>query len=133
MLPKPKPRRLIKAARRRAAARVVADVRGRVVVRDGHCRLALAAWMLGPCDGPSEWMHLGDMRRFKTAGQAPETRHTTAGTAMGCRRHHKMYDRRVFDLSPLTDAGADGTLRVKMNNDPDSRENSYGVGRSVVV
>jgi hypothetical protein len=44
------------------------------------------------CHGVSEWAHLGDKKRFKTRGQAPEIRHTTAGSLMLCQKHHADYD-----------------------------------------
>jgi hypothetical protein len=48
--------------------------------------------LVGLCDGVSEWAHLGDKKRFKTRGQAPEVRHTTAGSLMLCTKHHQDYD-----------------------------------------
>lgn len=131
MIPKPKPYRLVKAARRRNERAVIEGVRAKCVDRDGYCRLALAKHLLGPCDGPSEWMHLGENRRFRTVGQEPERRHTTSGTMMGCHRHHYAYDKtHLYVVVPLTEAGADGTLRIEIPKDKDV--NTYGV-RSCLV
>jgi hypothetical protein len=47
---------------------------------------------MSTCEGRSEWAHLGDQKRFKTRGKPPEERHTTAGSLMLCRFHHRAYD-----------------------------------------
>lgn len=111
---KPEPLKRVRARRRRREAQQVKSVREQCVERDGRCRWALPGSPLGRCDGPSEWAHLGDKKRFKTRGQDPEERHTTGGSAIMCKAHHDAYDGRVkprLEVEPLTDAGADGPLR----------------------
>lgn len=90
-------------------ARYAKKIRALVAERDGECRIG--DWELNPgdthdewlsnenmpprdfsCDGHSEWAHLGDGKRFKTRGMAPEQRHSTARSLMLCTRHHRMYD-----------------------------------------
>jgi hypothetical protein len=90
-LAKLEPRKRVKARKRRHAAKVVKSVRAQCVERDGYCR---AGWdrPVALCHGVSEWAHLGDKKRFKTRGQAPEIRHTTAGSLMLCQKHHADYD-----------------------------------------
>lgn len=94
-LPKPRSRAAQKKASGRKAAKVVKSVRAQCVERDGYCRAVVAlALEYGEewCRGVSEWAHLGDKKRFKTRGQAPEVRHTTAGSLMLCTKHHRDYD-----------------------------------------
>jgi hypothetical protein len=99
-LEKPEPRRRVKAREQRQAAKVVKSVRAQCVDRDGYCRIYQHRWIqgfgstprLGACEGASEWAHLGEKKRFKTRGQAPEIRHTTAGSLMLCAKHHDDYD-----------------------------------------
>lgn len=91
----------------------MAATRALTVNRDGYCRLRNLG--LGPCDGPSEWAHYGASRRFKTRGQAPEARHTTAGSLMLCRGHHARLDGRAeprVALEHLTERRCDGPLRA---------------------
>lgn len=90
---KPETRKRVKGRKQRRAARVVKSVRAQCVERDGYCRVA-AQFMDAKCEGVSEWAHLGDKRRFKTRGRAPESRHTTAGSLMLCTAHHRAYDQR---------------------------------------
>lgn len=98
VLLKPEPLKRAKARRKRQEAKVVKSVRAQVEARDGLCRLYRDAYLqrrflaAGMCEGASEWAHLGDMRRFKTRGKAPELRHTTAGSLMLCTKHHQDYD-----------------------------------------
>lgn len=100
---KPEHRARRKARKQRAASKVVASVRQQCVERDGDCRIG--EWENNPddwhcqalidepwCEGRSEWAHLGNKKRFKTRGQAPEVRHTTAGSLMLCTKHHQDYD-----------------------------------------
>jgi hypothetical protein len=114
--PKPTPRKRVKAKRQRHAAKVVKSVRALCVERDGYCRLTRDwSWELvmptfGACEGPSQWAHLGDKKRFKTRGQAPEVRHTTAGSLMLCDRHHDDYDEGRLNISG---DDADGVLRFR--------------------
>ena len=101
-IPKGEPVAKRKARKRRLASKVVESVRRQCVERDGDCRLG--DWENNPddvhdddlegdfCEGRSEWAHLGDKKRFKTRGQAPEVRHTTAGSLMLCTKHHQDYD-----------------------------------------
>jgi hypothetical protein len=79
------------------------------VRRDGYCRLAGVRPFT--CEGPSEWAHLGDHRRFKTQGRPSQERHTTAGSLMMCRAHHHAYDQHWLRIEPMTDRGADGPMR----------------------
>jgi len=119
--PRPTPRRILKARRKRQAAKVVKSVRARCVARDGYCRIDAAsggpkgdsaAFDVGPCSGPSEWAHLSEQKRAKTRGQAPEVRHTTAGSLMACKTHHDRYDGRQRPRLGIeaTILGADGPL-----------------------
>ncbi|HET9024320.1 MAG TPA: hypothetical protein VFN64_07080, partial [Burkholderiaceae bacterium] len=85
------------AAKRRAERKVAAEVREAVELRDGYCRLhphdatlRRVLWgLFGPCGGASEWAHLGDARRFKTRGMAPEARHSRMGSLKLCAAHHR--------------------------------------------
>jgi hypothetical protein len=95
--------------KQRAERKVATSVRAQCVARDGYCRLM----GLDVCEGPSEWAHLGDKKRFKTRGQAPEVRHTTAGSFIACRRHHRAYDAGVIQIEVRSDLGADGRLLVR--------------------
>ncbi len=113
----------VKAKKDRQAAKVVQSVRAKCVARDGDCRVKLAVpndvvfLMLSPdveCRGESEWAHLGEKKRAKTRGQAPDVRHTTELSAMLCTKHHNQYDGRErprLVIEPLSPRGADGPLR----------------------
>lgn len=109
MIPKPEPRDRQKRRRRRAEGAVVQTVRATCVERDGYCRIEGCG--LGPCEGPSEWAHLGDRRRFRTVGMPAEERHTAEDSLIMCRRHHGLYDRgdgermRIEPLTPRCAAG----------------------------
>jgi hypothetical protein len=93
----------LRQAKARKDARYAKTIRSQVAARDGECRIG--NWEAHPddvhadalesehCDGVSEWAHLGDRKRFRTRGQAPSLRHTTAGSVMLCTNHHRMYDR----------------------------------------
>lgn len=113
--PKPEKRRTTKRRKARAEAVVVKRVRGLCIGRDGYCRVALdirlpfSLSILG-CAGQSEWSHFGTKRRARTLGQEPEERHTTAGTLMLCRKHHRKYDAGLFLIGATTDGGCDGPL-----------------------
>lgn len=133
----PKPERRVTAKRRRDRREdaVAAGVRDECVERDGYCRVgrilaavtfaafgseeerasALAAVAyLGACDGPSEWMHL--LRKSASRGMAPEIRHATRTSMMGCRSHHqgpRGHERHGFEVEYLDEAaGANGDIRL---------------------
>jgi hypothetical protein len=40
-------------------------------------------------------------------------RHTTAGSFIACRRHHRAYDAGVIQIEVRSDLGADGRLLVR--------------------
>lgn len=92
--PKPGPTASARAKRGRAEARIVKSVRAQCVERDGYCRLS----GVGDCFGRSEWAHLGNQRRARTRGMAPESRHSTSWSLMLCASHHDDYDAHVFHL-----------------------------------
>jgi hypothetical protein len=107
-----------KALGKRQEAKVVKSVRAACVERDGYCLIAsrvpfAVRVLLGACEGPSEWAHAEDKRRCFTRGQAPEVRHTSAGSCMLCHGHHVAYDAHEYDLDTL-DAirGLDGAFAV---------------------
>lgn len=97
------------AKRLRAEKKVIDLVYPAVVNRDGYCRASLLG-ALCPCSGPPEWAHFGDKKRFKTRGQKPEERHTTAGSLMLCRFHHREYDQHRLRIEAKTEKGCDGAL-----------------------
>lgn len=134
MMTFPKPsrggRQREKSRQRRRETQVVRSVRPQVAARDGSCRLHTALFALqfneplrwsalmaafGLCSGPSEWSHFGAQKRAHTRGQDPERRHTTAGSLMLCRSHHKggkvSYDSGTLQICALTLNGCDGPLR----------------------
>lgn len=113
-IPKGEPRKRLKGRKDRAEYRQRRIVRAQCVERDGSCRLSKTS-LFGDCWGFSEWMHLGEKKRCKTRGMAPEARHTTAGSLMGCTRHHRAYDAGRLKIEPLTERGADGTLKFSAN------------------
>ena len=107
-LPKPTPRRIVKARKDRAEAAVKRRVRERCVERDGDCRLSGASWHT--CVGESQWAHLGEHKRARTRGMAPGVRHTTAGSLMLCTQAHAAYDQGRLVIRLSGPAGADGAL-----------------------
>lgn len=118
------PRKRAKGRRLRTEAKVKKSVRAQCVDRDGECRLRdgdhdnVAGVALGQfdCRGPSQWCHMRAKRRSQTRGQAPEVRHTTADSFMGCQRHHDQYDGRAkprLFIAKLTAKGADGPLKFR--------------------
>ncbi len=113
--PKPGPTAKARAKRRRAERPVVKSVRAQCVERDGYCRLAA----LSPCNGPSEWAHLGAKKRARTRGMLPEERHTKAGSFMACRRHHQLYDAGLIEIAVIPESygplpyGADAPMRTQ--------------------
>lgn len=128
--PQPKPaktRRQLKARQDRQEAQIKRLVRAAVVVRDGTCRLLAAELsavhdvVLYPnvdrhrCAGnPGEWAHFGDKRRSRTRGQAPEIRHTTAGSLMLCKTAHEAYEAGRLRITALTRNGCDGRLKFAL-------------------
>jgi len=119
--PKGTPRRLAKARKDRAEVKVKKSVRAQCVERDGFCRYPVdvshdtTEWFLAmtSCHGPLEWAHLHARRRSQTRGEAPEKRHTTAGSLMLCRFHHRAYDAHRLFITALTRRGADGPLKFR--------------------
>lgn len=127
-LGKGEPRKRRKAREKRQERKVVGDVRPQCVDRDNYCRWywldesirrEIAA-LIGPCSGPSEWAHI--RKRWSTRNMEPTERHSTAESLMLCRRHHQSdiagFDRRVYDIEPMTENGANGRLRIVL---PDGR------------
>jgi hypothetical protein len=115
--PKPEPKAKSKARAKRHEAAIIQQVRAQCVERDGPCRVGGTTTLFGPCRGDSEWCHLGDMKRFKTRGQEPWLRHTTAGSFMGCTLHHRYYDAYELTIEPIDSAlGANGVLRIKQGS-----------------
>jgi hypothetical protein len=113
-VPKPETRKRIKGRKVRAEAKVKKFTRAKCVERDDYCRLMrdnlLAVQLFDACGGPSQWAHLEDKKRARTRGQAPEMRHTRAGSLMLCEKHHTDYDHGRIKIG-LSPAGADGPLR----------------------
>ena len=105
------------------------SVRAQCVERDGDCRFC--EWERHPHDTHSdsleacygeacgddvpEWAHLGRMKRARTRGMTPELRHTTGGSLMLCRFHHRLYDSGKIAIDVVDDAGADGRLAFEDN------------------
>jgi len=118
----PKPakgsRKKAKARTKRQEAKVAKSVRAQCVERDGYCLIASRVpfsvrVLLGPCEGLSEWAHVEGHRRCFTRGQAPEVRHTTAGSGMLCHGHHVAYDAHEWDFDVFdTERGIDGAFAV---------------------
>ena len=91
-------------------------VRERCVTRDGYCRIGKDADDYTDCAGPSEWCHYGMFRRARTRGMEPEDRHTTAGSFMACRAHHRDYDSGKLKITARdVVAGCDGELWIREN------------------
>ena len=123
MFQKPEPRAKQRRRERRVEAKALEVARAEAHDRDGYCRLYVldAGWraelqrMFGACNGPSEFAHLGDSRRFRTRGQDPEVRHSASGGIMLCAGHHRTgvyaYDRHTLRIDELTDRRANGPLR----------------------
>ncbi len=102
-----------KGQKKRAERKVVTSVRAECVKRDGYCRVRRDGFLVGDCEGKSEWAHLPSHRRSKTRGQEPERRHTTAGSCMLCQKHHDQLDGRRLPrilVTGLDDADADTML-----------------------
>ncbi len=112
----------VKRKKQRAERAVIAAVRAAVVARDRTCRIFLdemidedpTLWRLAAdCCWPLEWAHLHSHRRAQTRGQAPEQRHTTAGSLMLCRWHHAELDAHRLKITCLTKKGCDGPLKFE--------------------
>lgn len=116
-IPKPEPRKRTKARRDRQESKVKKTVREHTVARDGHCVIA-TRWphahgpLLGACEGPSQWAHVGRQRRSLTRGLPPEVRHTTAGSCQMCEKHHRAYDAHEFDFVTGS-TGMNGTIGIR--------------------
>jgi hypothetical protein len=117
--PKGATRKSLKAKAKRLEKTMIALVRTACVLRDMDCRISTGAYgmhldqmqsYLGQCRGQSEWAHFGAHRRARTRGMAPLDRHTTAGSLMLCRMHHRAYDAGKLKITALTDRGCDGPL-----------------------
>lgn len=116
---KPEKRSTAKRRKLRAESKVKQQVRAQCVERDGDCRLArwpsddrLFSGLTNTCRGKSEWAHLGEKKRARTRGMAPDVRHATAGSLMLCTRHHRQYDAGEITIYPVTAAGANGPLHM---------------------
>lgn len=111
--PKPEKIARVKGRKDRAEAKVKKSVRAQCVERDGFCRYGKLEHV-APCQGSSQWAHMGKKRRAKTRGMAPTIRHTTADSLMLCQRHHDEYDNRRKPrlwIRELTEDGANGSLQ----------------------
>ena len=111
--PKPRLRKSLTRANRRVAAKIKRQVRAAGLDRD--CNVCRAWWMIDMdrCDGPLEWAHFGDYKRFKTRGKPAAERHTTMGSLMLCQSHHRAYDSGRLAITALSDRGADGPLEFR--------------------
>lgn len=110
----------------------IAEVRRHCVDRDGYCRVETAHYggvmadgyfvdgetaqvdAASACSGPSQWCHMHVKRRSQTRNQAPEIRHTSAESFMGCQKHHDEYDGRQqprLYIRPMTRRGANGPMK----------------------
>jgi hypothetical protein len=107
-LPKGRTKKQLQSRSQRAEAKVKRAVRAACVERDGGCRLA---GFFEPCSGAIEWCHLGEWKRSKTRGMAPEERHSTVGSFMACTHHHQLYDRGEIVIEYGPD-GANGHLTL---------------------
>ncbi len=107
----------------RVEVKVRKSVRAECVERDGYCRLLGAALrgdvvkelellnhVCQPGD-PSEWAHWGEKKRARTRKQAPEVRHTKAGSLMLCKPMHEQYDAGKLYITALTRDGCNGSLK----------------------
>lgn len=104
-----------RAKRKRAEGPVMKRVRAECAEADGACRFVLGSGYLavvGECAGVSEWMHLEGHKRAHTRGMAPEERHRTDASMMGCKKHHGLYDAGEIRLA-MGGAGANGPIRVE--------------------
>jgi hypothetical protein len=107
-----------RARKARKDAAVAKKVRAKVADRDGYCRVGRDSGLQFVfCQGPSEWAHFGDKKRFKTVGMPPEERHTTAGSLCLCASHHVLYDRCLLHIEALTEDGCNGPLKFTWPNE----------------
>lgn len=109
------PRRIVKARKDRAEDAHAAKVRALCVERDGDCRVQRdCVWPVDSvgigCCGVSQWCHSTAKKRSRTRNMAPDVRHTTADSFMGCQRHHDMQERGELIATPRTDRGFDGPV-----------------------
>lgn len=98
-----------RAAKRRKEGPVVKSVRAECVKRDDYCRFM----GISPCEGPSEWCHMEEKQRFRTRGMAPEVRHTTTHSFMGCSRHHRLYDAGELRIFASQEYGANRPMLIR--------------------
>jgi hypothetical protein len=106
----------LRARKKRKDDTVATAVREQVSLRDGFCRYGYdvrPGRRFSECRGLSEWAHFGAWKRFKTRGQAPEERHTTAGSLQLCTKHHGDYDAGRLVIVARTDRGCNGPLRYR--------------------
>ncbi len=109
--PKPGPTARARAKRRRDETPVKKSVRAQCDDRDGACRIARDHDVTyRECWGPSEWAHFGPHRRSRTMGMPAHLRHTTAGSLILCRKHHRAYDSGRLSIRALSENGCDGVL-----------------------
>lgn len=144
-LPKGEPRRRVQGRQQRAEAKVKRAVRAACVRRDFDCRIC--DWDQNPDDlhsddldtetfsrDISEWAHMHVRRRSQTRGEAPEKRHTTAGSLMLCRFHHQEYDAHRLRITALSRKGCNGPLRfTKAKSLKSSDEIWAGIQREVAA
>ena len=111
LLPKPRPRHLVKKdqkAHRKAVIRAVRDV---VRQRDLTCRVCGNV----PAQGRLEMHEIRS--RAQLRGKAPEIIFSTTNCLMLCSAHHRDVTERRLWLRPATDAGADGVIQVEARED----------------
>lgn len=109
--PKLERRKTTKRRKARKESKRKRSIRAQCVERDGYCRIGKDADDYTDCHGPSEWAHFGPKKRARTRGQDPDVRHTTAGSFMGCRAHHRDYDAGELTITAVDEvAGCDGEL-----------------------
>jgi len=113
---KPERRKRTKGRKSRKESARTKSIRASCVERDGYCRIGKDADDYTDCIGPSEWAHFGEFKRAKTRGQEPERRHTTAGSFMVCRGHHRDYDAvELIIIATDRERGCDGELTYARN------------------
>jgi len=112
--PKPEPRKRTKARKDRLERFVERLVRDKVAERDGYCRVSKDGMV--QCQGPSEWAHYGERRRFKTVGMDPTERHQRKWSLMLCKKHHMAYDAHELKITADSDLLCDGDLSYEWSD-----------------